>query len=395
MILLKIIFFKILPFFICYNIFFKQNWQEFGYCCTISFMNIVIRAGGPGSRLWPLSRQNRPKQFIKLLGGLTMLENTLDRIGDLAPLSSVFISTRADLVEDLQKILPDFPLSNILSEPSTRNTGPAMCLEVCYLLKILGEDEIIASIPSDDYIGNPAAWRDILSSAAEHLKKNPDDIITPAVKPEYPEIGYSYLCSGGVLNKEGETQIHKVGGMVEKPDYEKCLELIGTGDYFWHTGMYVWRLGRIAELFKKEQPAMYEACSLLVSGEEKSRAESLYAQLSPISVESAITNKVESLVMTVSDNLLWSDVGTWPAVKRVLGSDNKDNTVLAKLITGQAKNNLVISQNPEKLIVLEGVENLAVIDTEDALLVCDLDKSPALKEVIDRIKKDPSLDGYL
>ncbi len=355
-------------------------------------MHIVIRAGGAGTRLWPLSRQACPKQFLPVISNRTMIAATFDRVAAIAGPDTVFISVNRALVDRLRSAVPNASAENFIIEPEARNTGPAMCLETCILLQRLSPEAIVASLPSDDYISDEAAFHDVLEASEHFIKSHPEYIVTPAVKPEYPEVGYSYLRAGEVLENYGEEVLYRVTDIAEKPNAERCEELIESGIYYWHTGMYIWKLGRIAELYKQYQPAMFDVCTRIASlmgstGAEAEVAE-LYASLEKMSIESAITDRIDSLAMSVSNRFGWSDVGKWPAVKRITGEAHE------LTIREEAEGNLVISTDKEKLIVLNHVDNLAVIDTGDVLLVSRLDETEAIKAVIEKLKRDGK-ENYL
>ena len=214
-------------------------------------MKIVIRAGGNGTRLWPMSRVKNPKQFQKIIGDISMIRSTYERIAPLlSAKDDLFVSVNKAHDKTLKKEIPEIKKDHIILETDTRNTGPAMCLEVCYLEKFCKHKDIIASLPSDDFISDNEAFRDLLMETEEFLKVHPDYILTPAVKPDYPDTGYSYMKAGKNLKKAGVEAIYEVAGVVEKPNHDYLEEILKTGIYYSHTGMYVWQLGHIVNLFQ-------------------------------------------------------------------------------------------------------------------------------------------------
>ncbi len=362
-------------------------------------MKIVIRAGGLGTRLWPFSRQNNPKQFQALLGDKTMLRNTYERVaGILQQPDDLFISINELMVKRVKVEVPEIKLSNIIVESESRNTGPAMCLEVCYLQHYCQPDDIIASLPSDDYISDNQAFADLLLASEQFLQQNPDYILTPAVKPAYIDTGYSYLKAGQNLQSIGQETIFTVCNVVEKPNEDYCRQLIDSGIYYCHTGMYVWRLQTIADLFAKLQPAMYQICrevvSLLINYGDNEKVRQLYGQLEKMSIESAITDKAEKLAMSVSNRVGWSDLGKWPVLKNILSAEISDNVTKGRVIAKGSNNNLVYCNLTDKLVVINDVNDLAIVDTGDVLFISSLKSSINTKEIIDDLKKE-SLDKYL
>lgn len=362
-------------------------------------MKIVIRAGGLGTRLWPFSRQNNPKQFQALLGDKTMLRNTYERIADiLKQPDDLFISINELMVKRVKVEIPEIKLSNIIVESESRNTGPAMCLEVCYLQHYCQPDDIIASLPSDDYISDNQAFADLLLASEQFLQQNPEYILTPAVKPAYLDTGYSYLKAGQNLQNIGQETIFTVCDVVEKPNHDYCRQLIDSGVYYCHTGMYVWRLQTIVDLFAKLQPEMYRICqevvSLLINYGDNEKVRRLYGQLEKMSIESAVTDKVDKLAMSVSNRVGWSDLGKWPVLKNILAAETGDNVTKGQVIVKDSKNNLVYCNLTDKLVVINDINDLAIVDTGDVLFISSLKNSINTKEIIEDLKQR-GLDKYL
>lgn len=355
-------------------------------------MKIVIRAGGVGTRLWPMSRSNNPKQFQVVSGEKTMIRSTYERIAPLLKTADdLFLSVNQRFVDKAKKEIPEMGEHSLIVETDTRNTGPAMCLEVCYLEKFCDKSEVIATLPSDDYISNSFAFRQLLTSTEEFILKNPDYILTPAIRPDYPDTGYTYMKAGKNLQQKGEEVIYSVADVVQKPNNEYCADLIKTGVYYCHTGMYLWQLGHIVELFKKHQPTMYEICSniadLMVSGKDKRRISKMYSSLEKISVESAITEQEEKIAMSVSNRIGWSDLGKWHVIKRILSEEN-ENLIKGQVIVRDAKNNLIYSNVDKKIVVVNDLSNIAVIDTKDALYISSLENSAEVKKIVEKLKEE-------
>jgi mannose-1-phosphate guanylyltransferase len=362
-------------------------------------MKIVIRAGGTGTRLWPMSRVAHPKQFQKIVGNSTMLRTTYERIAPiLKSAEDLYISVNQLLEKEAKAEFPELPKKNLILESESRNTGPAMCLEVAYLELFCDKKDIVASLPSDDYISDSAAFRDLLLLAEQFLENHPDYILTPGIKPDYPDTGYSYLKSGKNLQKSGEEAVYEVSDWVEKPNKEYCEELIRTGIYFYHTGIYVWQLGHIISLFEKHQPAMMEVCREIVkagnSGRTPRESSEKYSRLEKITIESAITDKADKIAMSVSNRIGWSDLGKWHVIKRVLAPTRKDNTSKGMVVTEKTSNSLIYCLDPKKLVVTNCIEELAIVDTGDVLFVSSLKDSADIKMILDRLREE-GLEEYL
>jgi mannose-1-phosphate guanylyltransferase len=355
-------------------------------------MKIVIRAGGIGTRLWPMSRQHLPKQFQVVTGEKTMVRATFERVQPLFKgAQNIFLSVNKKFFKLVLKEIPELSAKNIIVETETRNTGPAVCLEVCYLEKFYPPEETIASLPADDFISDAQAFRELLLTTEEFIQENSDYILTPAIRPDYPDTGYTYFKAGRNLEKNGEEAIYEVAQVAEKPNEEYCQELIKSGVYYCHTGMYLWKLGHIVNLFKKWQPKMYEVCTQVVdfmlAGKMES-AEELYSQLEKITIETAITNKEKKIAMSVSNRIGWSDLGKWHVIKKVLSAGVKENLLKGKVIVNEAERNLIYNNVDGKIIVVNNVEDLVVVDTEDALFISSLKDSAKVKKIVERLKEE-------
>ncbi|HAM88621.1 MAG: Nucleotidyl transferase [Candidatus Falkowbacteria bacterium GW2011_GWC2_38_22] len=355
-------------------------------------MKIVIRAGGIGTRLWPMSRKNNPKQFHSIVGDKTMLRTTYDRVVPiLKNKEDVFISVNQDFVQKTLDEIPEISQKQLIVETDTRNTGPAMCLEVCFLEKFCDPNEIIASLPSDDYISNSEAFQSLLESTESFIAEHPDYILTPAIRPEYVDTGYSYFKAGKNLREGQKDAIYKVAGVAEKPNLEFCQTLIDSGVYYCHTGMYLWQLKHIVNLFKTHQKEMYDICTQVANltiENKLDEAERLYSELEKISIETAITNHTNKIAMSVSNEIGWSDLGKWHIIKKVLKPDETENLIKGDVMVQDAKGNLIYSSVPKKIIVVNDVDDLAVIDTPDVLFISSLKNSAEVKKMVERLKDE-------
>ncbi|MCK4540222.1 mannose-1-phosphate guanylyltransferase [Candidatus Parcubacteria bacterium] len=355
-------------------------------------MKIVIRAGGIGTRLWPMSRKNNPKQFQNVVGDKTMVRTTYERIqGILKTDKDVFVSINKDFIEKALNEIPEISKKQLIIETDTRNTGPAMCLEVCFLEKFCDKKEVIASLPSDDFISDNSAFQNLLESSESFILNNPEYILTPAIRPDYIDTGYTYFKAGKNLQKNSKDAIYQVAGIAEKPNYEHCQNLINTGVYYCHTGIYLWRLEHIINLFKIHQKDMYESCRKAVDLTLKNdleKAEKIYSQLEKISIESAITDKVDKIAMSVSNKIGWSDLGKWRIIKKILKPEDDENLIKGDVVAREAKNNLVYSFVPKKIVVINDVDNLAIIDTKDVLFVSSLKNSVDVKKIVEKLKEE-------
>jgi mannose-1-phosphate guanylyltransferase len=358
-------------------------------------MKIVIRAGGCGTRLWPVSRSDKPKQFLNFISEKSLLRETVDRVLPMVdPKRDLFISSGNNFLEKISQLVPEIPNAAIIGEPCSRNTGPAICLECAFLEKKIDKNDIVATLPSDDYISDPAAFRDLLAQAESFLKENPEYILTPAVRPDEVDTGYSYLKEGKNLQQDGEEAIFEVVDWVEKPNVDFCQELIDSGIYYYHTGMYVWQLGNVLSLWEKHNPEMLTACRKIVEqGLAPDEVNQIYQALEKSSVESALTDKVDKIAMSVSNRIGWRDMGKWSKIKKYLPKDENNNAIVGSGVTIDSDDCLIFGRGG-KMIATIGLDDVAVVDTEDALLVCPIERVEEIKKIIEEIKKN-NQDQYL
>jgi len=349
-------------------------------------MKIVIRAGGVGTRLWPASREENPKQFLALLGDKSLLRETVDRILPLIDPRDLFISSSEKFREKILEIVPEVDPNNLILEPSSRNTGPAICLECAFLENKIDADEVVATLPSDDFISDPEAFRELLKQSEIFLKDNPEYILTPAVLPDEVDTGYSYLKEGKNLQKEGEEAIFEVVDWVEKPNVDFCKELIDSGVYYYHTGMYVWQLGNVLSLWERHSPKMLKVCREIVPDlGKKDAVGKVYGALEKCSVESALADKVDKIAMSVSNRIGWSDLGKWSKIKKYLTVDGDGNVTQGEVVAIDTTDSMIVSQD-QKIITTIGLDDMIIIDTPDALLICPEKRVEDIKKIIEKLK---------
>jgi mannose-1-phosphate guanylyltransferase len=339
-----------------------------------------------------MSRQSNPKQFQVVMGDKSMLRTTYERVAPiLKNKEDLFLSVHWNFYDRARAEVPELGANSVIVEPDTRNTGPAMCLEVCYLERFCGRDEIIASLPSDDYISDDVKFRELLEAAGSFLAAHPEYVLTPAIKPSCPDTGYSYFRAGRELGGSQAVGIYEVAEVIEKPKEDLCQELVASADCFCHTGKYIWQLGHISDLFQKHQPEMYRLCSqvagLVAEGGDIEEAAELYGRIEKMSIETAITSQADKIAMCVSQDIGWSDLGKWHVIKKMLHSNEAENVTKGDVMMENSGNNLVYSNVDKKIVVVNDVNGLAIVDTEDALFISSLEHSADIKNIIEKLKE--------
>ncbi|NGP77822.1 NTP transferase domain-containing protein [Balneolaceae bacterium YR4-1] len=360
-------------------------------------LHAVIMAGGSGTRFWPRSTKEKPKQFLKIFGDRTMLQETVDRIEPVIPPERVWVITNERYMQLVKEQLPDVPESNIIGEPVARNTAPCVA-SAATLLQEKDPEATMVVLPADHSIGNPEKFITILETAA-HKADEDDALITIGIRPDRPETGYGYI----EFSKDSDETVkgHEVKKVVqfrEKPDLKTARQFIFSGNFLWNSGMFVWKAAVIANQFKKHLPEVYEQMEELEpavgTNEQGEAINNFYRNCPSISIDYGIMEKAET-VYVVPGEFGWNDVGSWRAVYDLREKDEKGNVIQSDTaILESSENNLVHSEN-KKLITLVGVENLAVVETEDAILVCNLDESQGVKQIVEALKSNKDLEKYL
>lgn len=351
-------------------------------------LKIVIRAGGTGTRLWPLSRQKSPKQFSKLIDSKTMLQETVSRVLGVVGFKDIYISTNKKLTSEVKKQIPRIISKNIIIEPDKRDTAAAIGLESIYIRKKYPE-AIIASLGSDHLIKSEKNFRKTLKNAYEMVRQHQEYLTCVAVYPTYPDTGYGYIKLGKVLDEVNYNEMYKVDKFIEKPDFGRAKKFIKEGNYLWNGNMFIWKAETILKYYKKLLPKMYQGLEkiekVLDTKNEKKVLENVYPKLEKISVDHAIMEKADK-VAACSLSAGWSDIGDWSTLKDELTLKNKQNLINAEHIGIDTENTLVYG-NKKKLIATIGIENLIIVDTENALLVCDKNRAQEVKKIVEKLEK--------
>ena len=353
-------------------------------------MRIVILAGGTGTRFWPVSRSNKPKQLSKLVSEKTMIEETLDRFSDW-PKEKIFISTTQDLLLKIKEVLPDFPESNYIVEPSLRDTAPAMGYVATCISRIDSEEPIVF-IPSDHFIGDKEKF--LLSiREAEKVILETGKLLDISVYPTSPTTTLGYTKIGNLFRQTNGIDFYEFLGHKEKPDLETAKKYLDEGAYLWHANYYMWSPKKFLEAYQKYVPEMYttlmEIKRLMDEGNKEQEIADLYSSMQKISIDYAITEKMDPKeILIIRGDFEWDDIGAWDTLYQNLLSKTDDNK---NLVMGESinidTNNSLIYGNEGKVIATIGLEDMVIVDTPDALLVCPKNRAQEVKKVIEELKK--------
>jgi mannose-1-phosphate guanylyltransferase len=348
---------------------------------------VAIMAGGIGSRFWPLSRVNYPKQFLDILGtGKTLVQQTFERYQNLVPLENIFVITAQEYVKIVEEQLPKLPKANILGEPFRKNTAPCIAYINFKLNKINPEASLIVA-PADHLILNEDKFLESCEEALSFVNHF-NALITIGIKPTYPNTGYGYIQHDSL---EATPSVFKVKTFTEKPNRELAETFIASGDFLWNSGIFVWQVKRGIQAFHQHLPEMYELFNAeeekLNTPEEKEAIENIYPQCSNISIDFGVMEKAEN-VYVIPASFGWSDLGTWNSAWENMEKDYLENAVAGDhVIVFDATRN-VVNVNDEKLVVIQGLDDYIVADTRDVLLICKKDKEQEIKDYVAEVKRN-------
>lgn len=340
----------------------------------------LIMAGGKGTRFWPLSTEEKPKQFLNLIGNETMIQMTVNRIKPIIPIERIFICTGAMYVDLVKEQLPEIPEQNIIVEPEGRNTTPCIALSA-FVIDRYNKNSNMLVLPSDHLIKNEDEFRNIVINANEFINKNDDAIVTLGMSPTRAETGYGYIRFGEEKQQINNNEIIKVEAFVEKPNKEKAKEYLKEGNYLWNGGMFLWSVDNVLNQIKKHSTDTYEALHGIAevkSGRLQEFINENYSKTEAISIDYAVLEKSKDIYVVPSD-FGWDDVGSWEALDRYREKDSAGNVHVGNTTTVNGGNNLVISSNQR--IVVEGLSDIYVIENDGKIIVGKKDNVANVKEL--------------
>jgi len=345
----------------------------------------VIMAGGGGTRFWPISRRERPKQFINVSGKDILLNETITRMDGIIKRENVYVVTGRQYKSLIEReIVNGIPFSNILTEPAGRNTAPCILYAASVLEKEKG-DGIMCVFAADHHIKNVPEYQRIIKKAARQAEKS-DTIMTIGIKPSYPATGYGYIKGSEAVDDE----IFAVEQFVEKPSFEVAKEYVESGKYSWNSGVFVFKVSVILEAFKKYLPYMYEKMGQITAArnteKEQEVLEKIYPQLESISVDFGIMEHADC-VQVISGDYGWSDVGSLDELGTFHNADSDNNISIARDFVSIDSRGC-IAKSEDKLVALVGVEDLIVVDTEDTILVCKKEQAQNVKKVVEKLQAE-------
>ncbi|MGZ3838966.1 MAG: mannose-1-phosphate guanylyltransferase [Flavisolibacter sp.] len=348
---------------------------------------VAIMAGGIGSRFWPLSRVNHPKQFLDILGtGRTLIQQTFDRFAKLVPAENIFVITANEYLDITHQQLPQLPKENILGEPFRKNTAPCIAY-ISFKLHQRNPEASLIVAPADHLILDEKRFLEVCDEALEFVNHF-NALITIGITPTYPNTGYGYIQHEGI---EATPSVYKVKTFTEKPNRELAKTFIASGDFLWNSGIFVWRLKNGIQAFHQHLPEMFELFAgeeeKLNSEAEKTIIENIYPQCPNISIDFGVMEKADN-VYVIPASFGWSDLGTWNSAWENMEKDYLDNAVAGNNVIVFDTTKCVVHVPDKKLVVLQGLEDYIIADTKDVLLICHKDKEQDIKHYVAEVKRN-------
>jgi mannose-1-phosphate guanylyltransferase len=367
---------------------------------------LVVMAGGSGTRFWPFSRVSKPKQYLPLAkGGRTLIEESILRLEDLVGKDATVVVTAESQVEILKTYCPDV---DVLAEPLAKNTAACLALAAHYVLKTVGDVPMICT-PADHLVKGESELRAVFKKAIA-LCQTDDVLVTIGIKPTYPETGYGYIKGGNSFQSQtgkpsGSFQVEK---FVEKPDGKTALKYVESGEYYWNSGMFVWKPSVILKAIKEFLPNTARLTELTVDslskGASKEEIFNYYSNLESVSIDQGVLEEAKNVVVYPGYSFNWSDIGSWQSwYDNALeeSGDSHQNVVVGEAICLGSEGcavfdatqfNGIDAKGQSKLIALVGLEDIVVVETEDCLLVCKKSESQKVKQIVDLLKEKKMLN---
>ncbi|MFE5324207.1 mannose-1-phosphate guanylyltransferase [Paenibacillus sp. NPDC056579] len=357
-------------------------------------LTAVIMAGGKGERFWPKSRTNLPKQFLNISGNKSMIQQTVTRLEKLINIERIFVVTNELYAELIHAQIPNLPLDNIIIEPVGRNTAPCVGVASLIIEEKFPESTMIV-LPSDHIVENEDRFINILKTAANACEQDEDSLVTLGITPNYPETGYGYIESTKNYLTINNINVFRVSKFVEKPNLEKAKEYLAAGNFYWNSGIFIWKVRTIRKYIEQFMPEMNDLLETMkVAFINKDKIEVIkneFHKMPDQSIDYGIMEKVDNIYV-IPCIFGWDDVGSWTALERINDKDEHGNVIKGNILSIDTKDSIIESNG--KLIATLGIEDLIIIDTEDVTLICSKDRAQEIKSIIKELREQ-KMEKYL
>jgi len=350
----------------------------------------LIMAGGTGTRLWPASRRDRPKQSLRLIGNRTMFEHAIDRIAPVFQPEQILVVAGSEHTSDLSDQAPEVPAQNFIIEPMGRGTAPAIGLGAIHLRR-RDPDAIMAVLTADHFIADIERFRAVLQAAAEVARDG--HLVTLGIEPTSPSTGYGYIQQGEGLDQADGFDVYNVERFAEKPDEETAVRMVESGDYTWNSGMFVWRVDRIMEEFERQMPDFYiqlaEVEGVLGTHGYQPTLQRIWPRVDKQAIDYGVMEGARNVAVIPVD-IGWSDVGSWGSLAELLARmgnrDEQGNVVVGEHVVIDTENSMVFGD--DRLIATIGLDSVVIVDAGDAVLVCPMDREQEVRDLVHRLERE-------
>lgn len=348
----------------------------------------VIMAGGVGSRFWPLSREERPKQFLDVLStGKTLIRQTFERFSNIIPAENFVVLTNKRYKEMVKEELPELHYSQILCEPIKRNTAPCIAF-AAHHINAINHNAVIVVTPSDHYITNQNEFETVINDCIEFSDFN-NSLMTIGIEPTRPETGYGYIQ----VDRNSVQSIFQVKTFTEKPDLEMAKVFMNSGEFLWNSGIFIWKCSAILEAFEKYTPQLNDlfrkGIDFYNTDKEQEFIDRIYPECENISIDYAIMEKAKN-VFVHSSSFGWSDIGTWSSLFEHAQKDENNNSAIGKKLFTYNCQNDIININGDKVAVIDSLKDYIIIDNDYSLLICPKSNEQLIKRYLSDVQNKES-----
>lgn len=360
----------------------------------------VIMAGGSGTRFWPQSRNRFPKQFLNLAGDSSMIQMTYARIASVVEQDHCWVVTNSEQSVIVRDQLSELNKNNVIIEPEPKNTAACIGLAA---IRLLHEDEeaTMLVVPSDHVIEDLEAFEDNVNAGFEFVEKNPDSIMLFGISPMYPSTGYGYIEKDDLISRTNgkyDTGIFQVSSFHEKPGKEKAVQYVASEQFYWNSGIFIWKAKQILELIQLLEPGVGDGLARIREAwgtpEEETTLRQEFSCMKSISIDHAVLEKSRKICRMMAARFDWDDLGTWQALRRLMSKDNQGNCIDANHSGMETGACIIRSTDPDHLIVTRGVNDLLIVHTPDATLIAAEHDEKSIREIVDYLREN-GYDRYL
>jgi mannose-1-phosphate guanylyltransferase len=358
-------------------------------------MKAIVFAGGVGTRFWPISRKNTPKQFESVIGDKSMLQLAVDKLFPDFEWSDIFISTGKQYENLVKKQLPKLPKENIIIEPDMRDVGPAVGLAIGLLTKI-SPDEPVVILWSDHLVKKEAVFRRALKAGEVIIKKDPEKIVFLGQTPRFPSQNLGYISFGKLTHQAGNIPVFEFKGFKYRPSLEVAKEYFSDGQHSWNPGYFITNPSFLFNLYQKLAPNLYKDLKTILDSygtkDYQDVLEKIYPKIEKIHFDNAILEKMDPKVgLVLSEDIGWSDIGAWEQLKEALSNSEDDNVTKGKVIVKDSRDSLVFNYTKQMVVGID-LDEMLVINTEDVILVCPKNSVPKIKKFVEELSAGPNSD---